>query len=162
MTEKATLGALGSHAGLGPCAEVPVHPRNGRLWANVRPVGAETSVPSYPLDALYDQAGLDAAVAAERMRWIAAPEKHTMTATAVDALGPLSEPADSWLGMRTNAWTDYYTRAQLLVELRAARESAWREGFEAGQHFGVADDRYDGQRDPEHERPMRPTNPYRA
>ena len=51
-----------------PCAEVPVHPRQGRLWANVRPIGAETSVPSYPLDDLYDQAALDAAVAAERER----------------------------------------------------------------------------------------------
>ena len=53
-----------------PCAEVPVHPRQGRLWANVRPIGAETSVPSYPLDDLYDQAALDAAVAAERERLV--------------------------------------------------------------------------------------------
>jgi len=52
-----------------PCAQVPVHPRLGRLWANVRPAGAETPVPSYKLDDLYDKAALDAAVAAERERW---------------------------------------------------------------------------------------------
>ena len=51
-----------------PCAYVPVHPRHGRLWANVRAAGAETPVPSYPLDLLYDQATLDAAVVAERER----------------------------------------------------------------------------------------------
>ena len=43
-----------------PVAEVPVHPRQGRLWANVRPRGMETPVPSYPLEALYDQAAIDA------------------------------------------------------------------------------------------------------
>ena len=55
-----------------PCAQVPVHPRLGRLWANVRPAGAETPVPRYELDDLYDKAALDAAVAAERERCIAA------------------------------------------------------------------------------------------
>ena len=45
-----------------------MHPRSGRLWANVRPVGAQTPVPNYPLDALYDQAAVEAAVAAERER----------------------------------------------------------------------------------------------
>ena len=51
-----------------PCAQVPVHPREGRLWANVRPVGSETPLPSYPLDDLFDQAAIDSAVAAERER----------------------------------------------------------------------------------------------
>jgi hypothetical protein len=54
--------------GVRPVAQVPVHPRDGRLWANVRPAGAETPVPSYPLHDLYDQAELEEAVAAERER----------------------------------------------------------------------------------------------
>lgn len=33
-------------------AHVPVHPRSGPLWANVRPAGADTPVPSYPMRAL--------------------------------------------------------------------------------------------------------------
>jgi hypothetical protein len=68
MTDEATPREVGSHDGLGPCAQVPVHPRHGRLWANVRPTGADTPVPSYPMDDLYDQAALDAAVAAVRER----------------------------------------------------------------------------------------------
>ena len=47
-----------------PCAHVPVHPRLGRLWANVRPAGAETPVPRYRLDDLYDKAAIDAAAVA--------------------------------------------------------------------------------------------------
>ena len=57
------------HINAAPCAQVPVHPRTGRLWANVRPAGAETPVPRYELVDLYDKAALDAAVAAERERW---------------------------------------------------------------------------------------------
>lgn len=68
MSHESMPAALRLTEGLGPCAEVPVHPRSGRLWANVRPVGAQTPVPNYPLDALYDQAALEAAVAAERER----------------------------------------------------------------------------------------------
>jgi hypothetical protein len=36
-----------------PVADVPVHPREGLLWANVRPRGAATPVPNYPLQPLY-------------------------------------------------------------------------------------------------------------
>jgi hypothetical protein len=43
-----------------PVAEVPVHPRHGRLWANVRPIGAETPMPNYPRDALYDDQAMAA------------------------------------------------------------------------------------------------------
>ena len=53
---------------LSPVAQVPVHPREGRLWANVRSVGANTPLPSYPLDDLYDKAALDATAAAEHGR----------------------------------------------------------------------------------------------
>lgn len=49
-----------------PCAQVPVHPRQGRLWANVRPAGAETPVPSYPMDDLFDQGAMDAILGAAR------------------------------------------------------------------------------------------------
>lgn len=31
-----------------PVADVPIHPRQGPLWANVRPRGADTPIPSYP------------------------------------------------------------------------------------------------------------------
>ncbi len=47
-----------------PVAQVPVHPRHGRLWANVRGIDASTPLPSYPLDDLYDAASLDKAVRA--------------------------------------------------------------------------------------------------
>lgn len=46
---------------LNPCAEVPVHPIQGRLWANVRPIGAQTPVPDYPLEPLYDTAAIEGA-----------------------------------------------------------------------------------------------------
>ena len=52
-----------------PCAEVPVHPKLGRLWANVRAFGEQTPVPSYPLDHLYDQHAIDAMTyESERLR----------------------------------------------------------------------------------------------
>lgn len=46
--------------------------------------------------------------------------------------------------------------------LKTSAEDAWRAGFDAGAIYGVAEDRYDPQRDPEHERPERPQNPYAA
>jgi len=49
-----------------PCAQVPVHPKQGRLWANVRPADAETHVPCYPMDDLFDQDALDDVLVAAR------------------------------------------------------------------------------------------------
>lgn len=52
-----------------PVAQVPVHPRNGRLWQNVREIDAQTDVPSYPLDDLYDKVAIDELYAeVERLR----------------------------------------------------------------------------------------------
>lgn len=36
-----------------PVAEVPVHPRDGPLWANVRAIGAGTDLPRYRRTVLY-------------------------------------------------------------------------------------------------------------
>lgn len=52
--------------------------------------------------------------------------------------------------------------ADEIERLRAGAESVWRAGFDAGAAYGVAEDRYDPQQHPEHERPERPQNPYAA
>lgn len=45
-------------------ADVPIHPRQGPLWANVRPRGSDTPVPSYPMRPLaYADAAQPAPVA---------------------------------------------------------------------------------------------------
>ena len=42
-----------------PCAQVPVHPRYGRLWGAVLPTGREVHPGSHPLDFLYDRDVID-------------------------------------------------------------------------------------------------------
>ena len=69
--------AVGAAAVATPCAQVPVHPRFGRLWANVRPVGSEAPMPSYPLDDLFDQGAIGALQAEiDRLRDDRNCEKH--------------------------------------------------------------------------------------
>lgn len=82
---------------LRPCAVVPVHPREGRLWANVRSVGGETSLPSYPVDNLYDEDTIRAALSRHcRPAFTPVPISERLPGPEDCAPWPDEPEADPW------------------------------------------------------------------